>query len=644
MIHTLFVDESGDFATSRRWIVSGVLCVGKPAAAEKRLQAALEPVQRRFRIWTLADLHLTELRQQLGQGKAVEVARAVLSAAEQTGILTSMLVVENDRGEGLRDSERTYRLMLLDLLALADSALPDDRGDQRLEVIVARRQKAGTLMSTREDLLADVVERIEDAVEVGLAARGLLVRLDARHVRIWKAAGSAGLALADFVANLSFNRHHTEDANLFNALVVQDRLRLFEGFGDYAERRARIAERDGDLAVALSRWALVDDGPDSGGRRAAALVRLWRRALSHGATGPTATLDAVIERLWRAGKDPADYPGLAAALGRLESALLNAEGPPALVYRLHNVMHLVANQLGDLMAAERLIAAQASLAECVAADPSLFHLILDGQLLRILTEELRLDFDAVIRHARAHRDLAEQYGVVWELLEGAPRRAGFLQSRLWLKAQMTLLRGLLLAGDDDSLRKAEELITALPAGPLQESDQARLDNYRVWLNVRRARHAAAVAGGCLLIERYSSAFATQFAARAAADAVLADSGAYGNQAKAMLPILRARAAECAGHPGDLIWRDVGVLEHLVGRGQKAGTECFLRSLEISQGLPASPVNEWNRHVAEMHLSELCGRAIPDRSLPTAAERLSQQVRRMTERVGALHAYRIVSPY
>lgn len=200
---TLFVDESGDFAESPRWIVSGVLFMGKPAAVEKRLGAALESVLRRYRIGGVANLHLTALRQQQSHREAIEIAGAVLDAARGCGVLTGMLVVENARGEGLRDSERTYRLMLLDLLALADTMLPDDRDEAPLQIIVARRQRAGTAMSTREDLLADVVERIEDAVETGLAARGLLTRVDARHLRIWPAAESAGLAVADFIANLT---------------------------------------------------------------------------------------------------------------------------------------------------------------------------------------------------------------------------------------------------------------------------------------------------------------------------------------------------------------------------------------------------------------------------------------------------------
>ena len=87
-----------------------------------------------------------------------------------------------------------------------------------------------------------------------------------------------------------------------------------------------------------------------------------------------------------------------------------------------------------------------------------------------------------------------------------------------------------------------------------------------------------------------------------------------------------------------------MLEHLIGRGQKAGAACFIRSLEISRGLPTSPVNEWNRYVVEVHLSEMSGRAMGDRSLPIATDCFSHQARRLADRVGGLRAYRMTSPY
>lgn len=643
---TLFIDESGDFAESPRWIVSGVLCTGSPAAAEGRLAAALEPVQRRYGIGPVANLHLTALRQQRSHREATEIAGAVLDAARDCGLLAGMLVVENARGNGLRDSERTYRLMLLDLLALADAMLPEDREDAALQIIVARRKRDGALMSTRADLLADVVERIEDAVEVGLAARGLLTRLDARHVQIRRAADSAGLAVADFIANLACNRRRPESGALFDVLVEQDRLRLFEGLGGYAERRARISERDGDLAVALTRWALLDCGQDTecAERRMAALSRLWRRVVASGTTGPMATLEAVLERLWRTHKNPQAYPLLAAALARIETVLGASNGPPALLCRLYNLMHQVANQMGDLPTALRVMTAQSALTASVVADPSLFHLLLDAQVFRALTEELRLDFAAAERHARDHLRLTEQYGTVWERLQGAPALIGFKQSRLWLKARMTLSRALLLVREPEQLAEAGALLNGIDPEGLADADRSRLLGYRVWHAVREGRVADALALAETLIDRYEDPFASHYAARAAADAALLGIGAPEGILRRMLRQLRGRAEHLVGHPGELLWRDIGVLEHRIAGKQVAARDAFAHALRISATLADSPINCWNRLVIEVHAATLCGQAAPERTLPATVLDLHRQARLVADDPGLLLAYRRVSPY
>lgn len=644
---TLFVDESGDFAESPRWIVSGVLCTGKPAAVEKRLSAALEPVLRRYRIGPVANLHLTVLRQQRSHSEAIQIAGAVLNRAHRCGVLNGMLVVENARGQGLRDSERTYRLMLLDLLALTDAMLPEDRDDTALQIVVARRQCAGTPMSTREDLLADVVERIEDAVETGLAARGLLTRVDARHVRIWPAAESSVLAVADFIANLAYNRHRPESGALFRSLVEQDQLRLFEGLGGYPERRARIAERDGDLAVAMARWALLDCGVDHDcdARRLAALSRLWRRVLASGTTGPMATLEAVIERLWRAHKAPRDHPRLARALELIETGLRGASGPPELLYRLNNLTHQVANQMGDLSTAERVMAAQSALTETVLADPSLFHLLLDAQVFCAVTEELRLDFVSALRHARDHLRLTEQYGAVWELLEdGGPGVVGFSRSRLWLKARMTLARALLVVGEPEQLAEAGLLLNGIDPEGHADGDRSRLLGYRVWHAVREGRPADALVLAETLVERFDDPFATHYAARAAADAALLRSGECSARLIHMLRQLRARAEHVEGHPGELIWRDIGVMENRIAGRQGAARDAFAHSLCINGTLPDSPINSWNRLVIDVHAATLCGLSAPERAFPAAVLRLHRQARLVGDSGDTLLAFRRISPY
>jgi hypothetical protein len=242
------------------------------------------------------------------------------------------------------------------------------------------------------------------------------------------------------------------------------------------------------------------------------------------------------------------------------------------------------------------MAAQSALAASVAADPSRFHLILDGQVFRALTDELRLDFAAALRHAREHLRLVEQYGTVWELLDGAPGKAGFQQSRLWLKAQMTLARALLLTGEPDHLAEAEDVLTGLDGLPWTDADRARWLGYQVWLTVRRGEPVEALATAATLIDRYTDPFAAQMAARAAADTVLLAPDRCNSELRALLPILRSRADGVDGHPGELLWRDLGLLEQRIGGRLRSARLAFERSVRISDALPKSPVNVWNQWV------------------------------------------------
>lgn len=374
------------------------------------------------------------------------------------------------------------------------------------------------------------------------------------------------------------------------------------------------------------------------------MSRLWRRVLASGTAGPMATLEAVLERLWRSHVAPRDHPRLAKALVRIETALRDANSPPALQYRLNNLMHQVANQMGDLSTAERVMAAQSTLVTTVVADPGLFHLLLDAQVFRVLTEELRLDFAAALRNARDHLRLTEQYGTVWELLEDAPGMAGFGRSRLWLKARMTLARALLLMGEPERLVEAGTLLNGIDPEGLTDSDQSRLLGYRVWHAVREVRPADALALAETLVERHNDPFASHYAARAAADAAVLSTGERNAVLTRMLRQLRARGEQVASHPGELLWRDIGLLEHRIAGRQRAAREAFARSLQIGGTLPDSPINNWNRLVIQVHAAILCRQAAPERALVPAVLRLQRQACLMADECDPLLAYRRVSPY
>jgi len=644
MNYTIFVDESGDFEHSPRWIVSGVLCKGDPASAEKAIKGALYNVLKNYRLSSCRDLHLTELRENFGNAQAIVIAESAFNSVDNEDIVLSMLVVENSRKEGLRESERTYRMMLLDLLALADAALPESINKQQLGVVVARRQKMGELMSTRDELLADVVFKIQDAVEVGLAARGLLGRLDANHVQIKPAAESFGLAVSDFAANLSYNRDRIESRRLFNSLAERGKIRIFEGLGGYSERRARIAERDGDLVTSLARWSSISIAPNKFLEAEKAIKKIWKEILAtRGTHGPEATIDSMLEKLWRQHKNDSDsYPDLLRKLMTVETIVVAENTSDEIIFRLRNFMHMLSNQVGDLEGADRIVTSKKQTIETIAKDPDKFNLILEHQVLRTVTEELRLDFQESLRVAREHVDLIEQYRTVWELLTNESGNSGFERSRLWVRARMTLLRSLLAVGDEGCLLEVHELIQKLKGQHIEDADLARLENYQVWEHIRNGDLTKGVDLAINILRIRNDVFSLQFAIRALADAVFNE--VFHEQIKSIIPILRDRCQRLTGNPADLILRDMALIEFNLGRGKKAALRRLKESVKITESLPDSPLNKWKIYLSKVHIVTLEGIGEHDDVfLPKEALELIKKADSLSLESTPLQRYRRVSP-
>jgi len=86
MNYTIFVDESGDFEHSPRWIVSGVLCKGDPENAEKAIKGALYNVLKKYKLSSCKDLHLTELRGKFGNGQAIIIAESAFNSLDKDAV------------------------------------------------------------------------------------------------------------------------------------------------------------------------------------------------------------------------------------------------------------------------------------------------------------------------------------------------------------------------------------------------------------------------------------------------------------------------------------------------------------------------------------------------------------------------------
>ena len=173
----------------------------------------------------------------------------------------NLVVARNKTKFSLSDPERTYRLMLLDLIALAESTIPDNTKLSGFDIVIATRtDKNGDRMTTLSDLDEDVVAMISNALEAGIASRGMIDFVDSKGLEITtlQANKSWGLIVADFICNVSYNHFSHDESLLLTKLKEVGLLFEFQSFGEYQERRARIAERDGNYIDAIRRWASIN--------------------------------------------------------------------------------------------------------------------------------------------------------------------------------------------------------------------------------------------------------------------------------------------------------------------------------------------------------------------------------------------------
>lgn len=618
MKYTLFIDESGDFEKREQWVVGGVLCRANAQRSRLQIRKALQHLPAKFDLRSSQDLHLTDLRKDLGHEKAVEVASSAFGSIASSELDTHLVAAVNKSVEGLREPERTYRLMVLDLIALSATALTGDV--KSFEVVIATRTKDGERMTTRSEIGEDVIAPLRDALEVDLVSRGLTgsIRMGDVHMKGYNE--SWGLIPADFISNLVFNREHSESKELVNALKSEGRLRVFTSFAEHEQRRALVAERDGNVALALKRWAIMEaSNGEAQRRRSEALQRLCRRLLHSGTEGPRATLEAFIEAVWRNGQRRHEaYSHVVRALQETaEEKLFVAE---ALIFRLRDLMHLLANRSADLSEAKRLSEIQKRHAGDLALRPRYFHLALKSKIHTITSRELELDVEGSYLMAKEHYQAVDEYRSAWELLEEAPslieESSSFQSSRIYIKAAMTRLRASIRSTNPEHHEEALAIIDEIEPHVRDVDDQHRLNNYKILTLLRLKKTTAALSVGRDQLTAGSDPAEElpdedfYHAGRAAAEAALRGERSDKEKIKDVFEQLRETSSENeTGHPNDLIWRELGLIEYELNGQEGEALRCFGRSVQALEEFDSSvPAIDWRHFLLGQHKKYVEGEA------------------------------------
>jgi hypothetical protein len=442
--------------------------------------------------------------------------------------------------------------------------------------------------------------------------------LDAKglDITLMQANRSWGLIVADFISNISYNHKHTSDSALLDKLKRAKILKEFQSFGGYEERRACIAERDGNFIDAIRRWAYIEyKSTEKEKRQSEILVRLFNKIISFGTAGPRSTLDAIIEHIWRDESLRGDLHKIYNVSERIETALTtiiqtceSIKSIP-LLFRLHNFMHLVANKIGDTQKAQQLIEKQKQLKSLIALSPEYFHLILDSQLYEIDTVENSLCLSKSLELATSNHSIIQQYKECWDLLVEDQSSQGFNCSRINIKAEMTLLRNQILTGLPNELSSAFERISNLKEIVLNPMDKKRLLNYEILAYAKSKNFSKSIDIGIVTLQSEPDEFAVQHILRAVVSALLIDRKKFYDYGTRLLEFMNLyHMPDKGGHPVDLIWRDFGLLDFLISNNKTVALKYLKRNKKHLSLIPdKTPIAQWLRSLSDIHVDYVKGK-------------------------------------
>jgi hypothetical protein len=603
MNFTLFIDESGDFESSRgEWLISGVLFEGEKSLVDQKLTQKLKDLPKQFDLSSIKDFHLTEFRQNFGHTQALNLASDFIQAIKKTGLSFRCAVVFNSAKHNLSDREKTYRAMLSDMLAMIDNILPPDQEMSSLDLVVATRTISGKLQTTLKDINTDIINRLPTSLEYDLASLGL-TNLIGKNLKVKQdyANNLWGLVFADFIANLSYHKKRQRENEILFELERASQYFSFEAFGNHSERRARVAERNQDFVTSTFLWLLIRQSSKTNAKsnQEETLGVIRRLYLNSGSTGFSISIESILEKIWRHFSRRYDYQTSISVMEDLGS-LLNLFGKTVshdlmspILFRIRNFMILIMNHIADTNSAATLISIQRETLSSVGLNPEKLSLPFDFYLIELEYYVNLMDFKKASQKSVSYKKLINSYKDVWELFNEDEDSHAFYHSTFWIKSEMANLRIEILSASKGELElsliqnRYEELKFFI-SHPL---DLSRLKNFYLLFLLRNNHFHVAIELIGDPLEVISNKRVSPFdlfwllntynAARLSSFEI--DTSFF----TSLTEILKEDKYQQKGHPIDLLWREVALFHWL--DGNKSDALKALRRSTNSLTLCESPI-------------------------------------------------------
>ncbi len=614
MNFTLYIDESGDFETNRgQWVLSGMLFADSFDSCERHLTNKLKDTPKELGLNSMKDFHLTEFRRDFGHETAVKMASKTISKLEKLPFSYYCLAAINNTKSALSTREKTYRLMLADVLSLCDVVIGENQVISKLDLVVASRTIDGELQTSISNINQDIIKSLPTALEVGLATKGL-IQLIGKHIKVHMdyANNSWGLICADFLANLNYHNKRINEKKLLEGLNNKGKYFLFESFGSYEIRKANIAERDKDYILSLFRWLIIRHQELDNEKSNEAIQRLIFKLLNmRGTSGNNIGFEAVLDRIWREYNVTEKYGELANILVIFETALQRYSQNNKVhfiekyLFRMRNLMLIVDNHLGRTINALHLSKLQLKPLPSLALNPENFHMILDFKISEIEIYVNSLDFEKSYNLSQKYYALIESYKDVWQLMIDNGDIDLFDNSRASIKAEMASIRCKILYSGIHSVPLCDmpESFLALDKRLTNDFDKSRYQNYKIMHLIKQNKLIDAVflADSCLIEmdESHVSPFDLFWSLRAINDALL---NAKSINIDRLENLIRERTLSIdlnkKGHPFDLLFRELALFEFQLNN--KSMAQKYIRKSKNSFNLANSEVAIWLNGLIEAH--------------------------------------------
>ncbi|MGE4502512.1 MAG: hypothetical protein AB7D03_06555 [Thiomicrospira sp.] len=598
MNYTLFIDESGDFENQRgEWLISGALFKGTLQDVNQTLKTKLKDFPKEINVNSIRDFHLTEFRRDFGHSVALNKAETFLLKVSKVTQGFKALAVINFAKHSLSEKEKTYRAMLRDMIALVDSAIPDNEDLTHLDLVVAKRTIDGELQTTLDDLKKDVINALPEALEYDLASLGM-TGLIGKNLKVTQdyANNLWGLVCADFIANINYHRKKQNEKELINRLELSGVFTTFEAFGNHHERRAKIAERNHDFVLAIFRWIVIAEA-NKNIEVAENITKLLNKIYqSSGSTGAKTNLESLIEKIWRHFTKLSNYDFCIYALKLLEDCLLKSFyeryrfKPEFILFRIRNLVLLLLNHQGETVQADELLATQQTSLKSLASNPENLSVIFDFNLIELEYYINNLDLVNAKSKAEKFIERIENYHEVWSLFnEDSCDDLGFQNSGFYIKAKMASLRIFALESKspDDKIENQFRQLENLDLGSF---DRNRLNNYYTLYLLKSNQLNKAIDILAINDEKIinSSTFDLFWILNAVNSTLLDRPEICINIEKPLLERLDDQILLNLAHPNDIIWREAALYFWL--RNDKSKSLRFIKRAQLIFNLRNSPVS------------------------------------------------------